>query len=130
MTAPVAAPSGVSPSGVALPVRRRRPRLPFSPWHLVLIPATIILIFPFAWLLITSLETPAEALHFPPILMPHHLDFGNYPQALQAAPFGRFFINSAVVAVVTVVSQPGRCARWPAMRSPGTGSSAAACCSR
>ena len=89
---------------IALQQPRRRRRLPFSPWHLVLIPATIILIFPFAWLLITSVETPAEALHFPPILTPHHLDFGNYPQALQQAPFGRFFINSGVVAVVTVLS--------------------------
>ncbi|HSR84872.1 MAG TPA: carbohydrate ABC transporter permease [Streptosporangiaceae bacterium] len=89
-------------STVAMEARRRR-RLPFSPWHLVLIPATIVLIFPFAWLLITSLETPGEALHFPPILTPHHLNFGNYPQALQAGPFGRFFINSAVVAVATVI---------------------------
>jgi multiple sugar transport system permease protein len=93
----------MSAPAIALPARRRR-RLPFSPWHLVLIPATIVLIFPFAWLVITSVETPAEALHFPPILIPHHLDFSNYPQALQAAPFGRFFINSAVVAVVTVIS--------------------------
>jgi len=90
-------------STIAVPSRRRW-RLPFSPWHLVLIPASIVLIFPFAWLLITSLETPAEALHFPPILTPHHLVFSNYPQALQAAPFGRFFINSAVVALVTVIS--------------------------
>jgi multiple sugar transport system permease protein len=95
-------------SAVSLPARRRR--LPFSPWHLVLIPATIVLIFPFAWLLITSLETPAEALHFPPILVPHKLDFGNYPQALQAAPFGRFFINSAVVAVSTVACNLVLCA--------------------
>jgi len=103
MAAPAAVtPSGVAPSGVALPARGRR-RLPFSPWHLVLIPATIILIFPFAWLLITSIETPAEALHFPPVLIPHHLDFGNYPRALQAAPFGRFFMNSALVAVITVL---------------------------
>jgi multiple sugar transport system permease protein len=93
----VAAPTLTLPGG-------RRRRLPFSPWHLVLIPATIILIFPFAWLIITSIETPAEALHFPPILTPHHLDFSNYPQAFQAAPFARFFINSTVVAVVTVVS--------------------------
>jgi multiple sugar transport system permease protein len=91
----------MSAQTVSLPGRRRR--LPFSPWHLVLIPATLVLIFPFAWLLVTSVETPAEALHFPPILVPHKLDFGNYPQALQAAPFGRFFINSAVVAVSTVV---------------------------
>ena len=93
----------MSAPAVALAGRRRR-QLPFSPWHLVLIPATIVLIFPFAWLIITSVETPAEALHFPPILTPHHLDFGNYPQALQAAPFGRFFINSTVVAVTTVLS--------------------------
>jgi multiple sugar transport system permease protein len=84
--------------------RQRRIRLPFSPWHLVLIPATLVLIFPFVWLIITSIETPAEALHFPPILVPHKLDFSNYSQALQAAPFGRFFINSAVVAVTTVIS--------------------------
>ncbi len=92
----------MSAQTVALPRARRR--LPFSPWHLVLIPATIVLIAPFAWLVLTSIETPAEALHFPPILTPHQLDFGNYPQALQAAPFGRFFINSAVVAVTTVIS--------------------------
>jgi multiple sugar transport system permease protein len=108
MTAPAIASAGVAPSGVAVPARRRR-RLPFSPWHLVLIPATIILIFPFAWLLITSLETPAEALHFPPILIPHHLDVGNYRQALQAAPFGRFFLNSSVTAVLTVVSNLVMC---------------------
>ena len=92
----------MSASAVALPGRRKR-RLPFSPWHLVLIPATIVLIFPFAWMIITSIETPAEALHFPPILTPHHLDFANYPQALQEEPFGRFFVNSVVVAVTTVI---------------------------
>jgi multiple sugar transport system permease protein len=81
----------------------RRRWLPFSGWHLVLIPATIVLIFPFIWLIVTSLETPGEALHFPPILDPHVLRFANYPDALKAAPFGRFFINSAVVAVSTVI---------------------------
>ncbi|HEX3924037.1 MAG TPA: carbohydrate ABC transporter permease [Streptosporangiaceae bacterium] len=84
------------------PARRRR--LPFSPWHLVLIPATIVLIFPFIWLIVTSLETNSEALHFPPILTPHVLRFANYPDALNAAPFGQLFLNSTVVAVVTVLS--------------------------
>jgi multiple sugar transport system permease protein len=98
----------MSTQTVSLPSRRRR--LPFSPWHLVLIPACIVLVFPFAWLIVTSIETPAEALHFPPILLPHRLDFGNYPQALQAAPFGRFFINSAVVAVTTVITNLVLCA--------------------
>ena len=89
-------------SAPAIP--RRRFRLPFSPWHLVLVPATLALIFPFVWLVVTSVETPAEALHFPPVLIPRELHFANYPNALAAAPFGRFFINSTVVALTTVVS--------------------------
>ena len=82
---------------------RRRWRLPFSPWHLVLIPATLVLLFPFAWLFVTSLETPAEALRFPPVLTPHVIRFANYSDALNSAPFTRFFINSAIVASATVV---------------------------
>jgi len=81
----------------------RRSRLPFSPWHFVLIPATVVLLFPFLWLVVTSLETDPEALHFPPILIPHTIRFANYSDALAAAPFVRFFINSAVVAVTTVL---------------------------
>jgi multiple sugar transport system permease protein len=44
---------GMQSARDGLPAARRRRRLPFSPWHLVLLPATLVLIFPFAWLLIT-----------------------------------------------------------------------------
>jgi multiple sugar transport system permease protein len=88
----------------------RRRKLPFSPWHLVLIPATIVLIFPFIWLLVTSVETSSEALRFPPDLTPHVLRFRNYRDALAVAPFGRFFVNSAIVAVSTVASNLVLCA--------------------
>jgi multiple sugar transport system permease protein len=87
-----------------------RSRWPFSPWHLVLIPATIVLLFPFVWLVVTSVETSAEALHFPPDLTPHVIRFSNYPAAYDAAPFGRFFINSAIVAVTTVICNLVLCA--------------------
>jgi multiple sugar transport system permease protein len=97
-----AAPGQAPVAGVA--TRRLRWRLPFSPWHLVLIPATIILIFPFVWMIVTSLETMPEALRFPPDLTPHVLRPANYPDALRAAPFGRFFWNSILVAASTVVS--------------------------
>jgi multiple sugar transport system permease protein len=70
----------------------------------VLIPATLVLLFPFAWLVITSLETSSEALRFPPLLTPHVLRLANYPDALHEAPFGRFFLNSTVVAVTTVLA--------------------------
>ncbi len=70
----------------------------------MLLPACLVLILPFVWLIVTSVETSAEALHFPPILLPHQLRLANYPDALKEAPFGRFFINSSVVAVLTVLS--------------------------
>jgi multiple sugar transport system permease protein len=97
-------------SAAALPMAGRRSRWPFSPWHLVLIPATIVLLFPFVWLIVTSVETSAEALHFPPDLTPHVIRLSNYPDALAAAPFGRFFFNSAVVAVTTVLCNLVLCA--------------------
>ena len=97
-----AAPSQLAAATLTRPRRRRI--LPFSPWHLVLVPATIILIFPFLWIIVTSVETSSEALRFPPDLTPHVLRFANYRDALRAAPFGRFFWNSTVVAVTTVVS--------------------------
>jgi multiple sugar transport system permease protein len=90
-----------SAGGGVPPVRRRR-WLPFSPWHLVLLPATLVLIFPFFWLVVTSLETSSEALRFPPVLIPHVLRFANYADAFNSAPFGRFFINSALVTGLTV----------------------------
>ena len=94
---------GIESSAGGVPPVRRRWRLPFSPWHLVLLPATLVLIFPFYWLVVTSLETPTEALHFPPVLIPHVLRFANYTDAFNSAPFGRFFINSAVVTLLTVL---------------------------
>jgi multiple sugar transport system permease protein len=83
---------------------RRRWRLPFSPWHLVLVPLSLVLVAPMLWMLITSLQTTGEANRFPPVLFPHHWRFANYADAWHRAPFGTFFLNSALVTLVVVVS--------------------------
>ena len=87
----------------APPARRRR-WLPFSPWHLVLIPLTFLLIVPLLWMLVTSLETEGEANRFPPVLLPERPRFENYSEAWAAAPFGHFFLNSALVTLVVLLS--------------------------
>jgi multiple sugar transport system permease protein len=79
-------------------------RLPFNPWHLLLVPLTVIMLFPLLWMLITSIELPGEARHFPPILIPQGIHWQNYPNALKAAPFVRFLLNSGIVSVLVVVS--------------------------
>ena len=60
------------------------------------------MLFPLVWMLITSIELPREAHQFPPVLIPSGFHWQNYPNALEAAPFGRFFINSTIVAVTVV----------------------------
>jgi multiple sugar transport system permease protein len=78
--------------------------LPFSPWHLLLMPMAIVMLIPLAWMIATSLETLAQTRHFPPILWPGQLQWRNYPDTLGAAPFSRWFVNTTVVTVTVVLS--------------------------
>jgi multiple sugar transport system permease protein len=87
---------------VEAPPPRPRRRLPFSPWHLFLAPVAAIMLVPLVWMVIVSLETKQEAQSFPPVLIPSSLHFGNYPAAWNSAPFGDFFLNSAIYSVTTV----------------------------
>jgi multiple sugar transport system permease protein len=92
---------------IAWPEEAERPRrrwLPFSPWHLVLFPLALIMLLPLVWMIVTSLQTQAESLHFPPVLVPRSLNVDNYPNALRSAPFGRWFVNTFVVTSTVVVS--------------------------
>ena len=79
-----------------------RRRFLFSPWHLVLIPLAIVMLIPMIWMVITSFETLNETRHFPPILIPSSIQWQNYTDVLQQAPFARWFLNTLVVTVVVV----------------------------
>jgi multiple sugar transport system permease protein len=80
----------------------RRGRLPFSPTHLILIPLALLMVTPLAWMVMTSIQTPDEARRFPPVL-PSGIHWQNYTDAIHAAPFGRFFLNSFLVTGACVV---------------------------
>jgi multiple sugar transport system permease protein len=82
----------------ALPARLR---WPFSPWHLVLLPVALIMAVPFFWMVFTSIQTLAESRTFPPQL-PDHPQLSNYVDAVRDAPFGRWLLNSTVVASCAV----------------------------
>jgi multiple sugar transport system permease protein len=81
---------------------RRRGRLPFSPWHLVLAPIAALMLVPLVWMLILSLETANEASSFPPVLFPTGIHLHNYVAAWNAVPFGDFFLNSLAYSAATV----------------------------
>jgi multiple sugar transport system permease protein len=79
-----------------------RLRLPFSPAHLILVPLALVMVTPLAWMVMTSIQTPDEARHFPPVL-PSGIRWQNYTDAIHAAPFGRFFLNTTLVTGAAVL---------------------------
>lgn len=58
----------------------------------------IITLFPFVYMILTSLMTFQEATSIPPTLIPADPQFGNYAKALRQAPFARYFANTIIVA--------------------------------
>jgi multiple sugar transport system permease protein len=61
------------------------------------------MLFPFVWLVITSISTLAETRTFPPT-MPHGVDWHNYVTAWTQAPFARWLLNTTLVSSVCVVA--------------------------
>jgi len=60
---------------------------------------------PFAVMVSTSLMDEFEVFRLPPPLLPASPRWANYPEALTALPFGRFFGNSLVFALLVVAGQ-------------------------
>ena len=65
---------------------------------IVLIIGAFVMMFPFVWMLATSLKTLPESVAIPPILLPDTPQWSNYAEALRTAPFGLYFRNSILVA--------------------------------
>jgi putative chitobiose transport system permease protein len=63
----------------------------------------LLMLVPLLWLLSTALKSPSENIFaFPPQLIPAQPTLQNFVTVWRTNPFGRYFINSTVVAVLTV----------------------------
>ena len=70
----------------------------------MLIVIALVMVFPMLWLVSTSLKGPDEnLLAAPPQLIPQSPTLANYVEVWRTNPFGQYFLNSSVVAVLTVV---------------------------
>lgn len=85
--------------------RRRAPRLIHLPLYLILILGAVLMLMPFFWMISASFKSLNEVLQIPPSWLPKNPDFRNYAEVFRQQPlFGRFILNSVIVAAVTVVS--------------------------
>jgi multiple sugar transport system permease protein len=66
---------------------------------------SIVMIFPFLWLVRSAFMTQREIMTIPIKWFPKTISLNNFRNAFKAAPFGIYFINSIILVVVNVCGQ-------------------------
>ena len=78
-------------------------------WLLVVGALAFAVMLPFIWMLVTSLKSPTEVFAYPPTWIPKDFQWSNYIEMWNKAPFGRYFMNSAIVAICVTIGQLTSC---------------------
>ncbi len=91
--------------------------------HLVLIVGALIEILPLLWTLSTSLKQQSRVFSVPPQVIPHPVQWTNYVEVFTREPFGRFYLNSVLVATLfttgTLVTSSLAAYAFARLRFPG-----------
>ncbi|GJM68627.1 hypothetical protein HMSSN036_08430 [Paenibacillus macerans] len=73
--------------------------------YLLVAAASLLMAFPFYWMVTSALKSNDEIWQFPPTLWPQSPKWGQFAEAWVAAPFERYMVNSIFVAISIVVLQ-------------------------
>ena len=84
-------------------------RRPVTPAHIViyitLIVGAVIILFPFVWMVLTSLKYETDVVTYPPTLFPSAFTLDAYINIWGRIPFARYFLNTLIFAGgVTILS--------------------------
>ena len=71
--------------------------------YLFLIVMAVIVLFPFYWMIISSLKSLAEYRLSVPTFWPQRIMLGNYLDAFTTANLGRLFLNTLYVGVISTI---------------------------
>ncbi|GAA3828304.1 carbohydrate ABC transporter permease [Sphaerisporangium flaviroseum] len=94
-----------APSFGPRPPRPRRVLL-----YAALVAGAVPTLLPFAWLVRSALMTDGQMFAAPPEWWPDPFEWGNFSGALTEQPFTRYFVNTLVIAVITVLGTVLTCA--------------------
>ncbi len=71
--------------------------------YLFLIAGSIVMIFPFVWMILTSLKTLAESMQVPPTIFPARAVLENFTYAITSLPFVNLYINTILLIFFRVL---------------------------
>jgi ABC-type sugar transport system, permease component len=64
---------------------------------------SLLVLFPFLWMVRSSFLSNLEINQYPPLLLPKTWHFDNYPYTLSVFPFGRYFMNTMFITIPSVL---------------------------
>ena len=70
--------------------------------YTALILGSVIMIFPFVWMILTSSKTVSESMQIPPTIFPSQLMADNFAEAMKSLPFINMYINTILMIVFRV----------------------------
>jgi multiple sugar transport system permease protein len=72
-------------------------------WYVLLLVLSLPFVFPFWWMITSSLKTAAEVFAFPPTLLPPSWQWSNFAEVFAFQPFARQYFNSLYIAAAVTV---------------------------
>jgi len=89
----------------ASPVSRKPLTFRINLAYFILVPASLIALLPFAWMILSSFKTLKEIRQIPPTFVPQEFTLDNYIKVLDDPdlPLGIFYRNSAIIAFANVI---------------------------
>ena len=71
--------------------------------YAALIIGSVIMIFPFVWMLLTAFKTNAEVMQIPPTILPANWNLDSFVKATDLLPFGNLYINTLLLIAGRVI---------------------------
>ena len=71
--------------------------------YVFLILGALIMVFPFVWMILTSLKTVPESMQVPPSIFPKELIVSNFGEAMKSLPFPKLYLNTGLMIVFRVI---------------------------
>jgi len=85
--------------------KKRKKKFSINLAYFILVPASLVALLPFIWMILGSFKTGAEIRLIPPTLFPKELTLDNYRKVLSdpQLPLLTFYKNSAIIAFANVI---------------------------
>lgn len=82
---------------------RRKAWLGTGMIYLVLLAGSVFSLLPLIWLIRSSLMDMGQIFELPPVWIPNPVRFSNFAEALTILPFAKYFVNTSIIVVFTLL---------------------------